>query len=218
MKINIAGGTGIMGRVHRPVFEKSGHEVTLSGRKTSQSLEEAASEADLTIVSVPIRATKDMIKRVAPYCDALMDFTGVKTFSIDAMLKYSNEDCEVGGLHPLYGDVPSIEGRTVVYCQTERSGVKCAEVLESFRHSGVKVKPMDSEIHDKAMAILQNLRVKLLGTYALVLDRMGLSVDELYEISPRPTQVLIDLIARQVEPGNDELYSCLLYTSPSPRD
>jgi len=42
MIINIAGGTGPMGRTHKPIFEAAGHEVIISGRNTNPSLEQAA--------------------------------------------------------------------------------------------------------------------------------------------------------------------------------
>ncbi len=63
MKINIAGGRGIIGGVHKPIFENAGHEVIISGRYSSPSLEEAAQQSDLTIVSVPIDAAESVIKK-----------------------------------------------------------------------------------------------------------------------------------------------------------
>jgi prephenate dehydrogenase len=207
MKINIAGGRGIMGKVHKPMFENAGHEVIISGRKTSPSLEKAAEISDLTIVSVPILVTEDVIKKVAPYSDALMDFTGLKVFSIDAMLKYSNKGCEVGGLHPLYGDIKSLEGRTVIYCPTEYSGKKCSLVLDAFKQAGVKIKNMDSGKHDFFVGgIAQNARVMIFEAFALLIKEYGLSAGELYEIAPGPTKILLDLIARQVNEKNDKLY------------
>ena len=207
MKINIAGGTGVMGKVHRDLFEKAGHEVILSGRSTSPGLEEAAQDSDLTIVSVPIHATKQLIKTIAPYSSALMDLTGLKVFPIKAMLKYSRESCEVGGLHPLYGDVASLEGQTIVYCPTERSGEKCRTVLDAFQKSGLKIKTMNPKAHDLYVGgIAQNARVIALQAFALLMEGNGLSAKELYEISPPPTKILLDLIARQADEKNDELY------------
>jgi prephenate dehydrogenase len=207
MKINLSGGTGEMGRIHKPIFEAAGHEVILSGRKTSPGLEEAAKQTDLTIVSVPIGTTEERIKRVAPYCSAIMDFTGVKEMPINAMLKYSNPDCEVAGLHPLYGDVSEGTERTVIYCPTERIGEKVHGVLDSFIKSGINIRGMTPAEHDRAMEKAQNARTEVLEMYARQVMASGLSFRDFYTISPPPTRVILDLIARQFDEKNDGLYS-----------
>lgn len=215
MKINIAGGNGVMGKTIKPIFESQGHEVIFSGRNSSPSLEEAARICDLTIISVPITATEEIIKRVAPHANALMDFTSLKSFPIELMLKYSKSNCEVGGLHPLFGEVKSLNGRTVVYCETKKSGKKCLEVLKAFQKAGLKIVKMKPPEHDLWLAgILQNERVNLLEAFALSLEKSGLSAKEIYEISPPPTKVLIDLVARQVDEKNDELYQALQDYNP----
>ncbi len=205
-----------MGKVHRPVFENMGHEVMVSGRSTSPNLEEAAQISDLTIVSVPIPVTEEVIRRVAPYSNTLMDFTGLKVFPIQAMLKHSKYDCEVGGLHPLYGDVKSLEGRTVVYCPTDKSGKKCDMIIDVFQKSGLKIKRMDPQAHDMLVGgISQNARSIIFEAFALLMERSGISARELYEISPPPTKILLDLIARQADGKNDELYQAMRDYNPS---
>jgi len=219
MRINIAGGTGIMGRVHKPIFENAGHEIIISGRKTTPSLEEAAQISDLTIVTVPIHATEETIKKVAPYCSALMDFTGLKKSPIESMLKYSNKNCEVGGLHPLYGDVLSIKGETIVYCPTNMSGNKCNIVIDAFEKSGAKIKIMDPQSHDLLVGcIAQNARLILFGAFTGLMEMYSLSAKELYEISPPPTRIILDLIARQADKKNDSLYEDMQKYNPSTKE
>jgi len=213
MKINIAGGTGVMGKVHGPIFAAAGHEVIISGRNTSPSLEEAAKQSDLTIVSVPIPATGEVIRRIAPYCSAIMDFTSLKKFPVDAMLKYSNENCEVGGLHPLYGDITSIRERTVVYCLTGRSGEKCNEIAKSFVKAGAGIVEMKPERHDYLMAIAQNARVKLLEAFFLLEKNAG-NVYQIEDMSPPPARILNDLIARQADEKNDAIYASMQKYNP----
>jgi len=216
MKINIAGGNGIMGKVHKPLFESRGHTVILSGRSSSPNLKEAAKISDLTIVSVPIPRTEEVIKIVAPYSNALMDFTGLKSFPIEAMLKYSNDPCEVGGLHPLYGDVNSLEGRTIVYCPTNRSGNICEEIVDTYQEAGLKIKTMDPKDHDLLVGgISQNARYIIFEAFALLMDDNNISAEELYGISPPPTKILLDLMARQVDERNDELYQAMKDYNPS---
>lgn len=206
MIINIAGGTGPMGRTHTPVFEAAGHRVVISGRKTKPNLEEAAQNSDLTIISVPIHYTEAMIQTLAPYCSAIMDFTGLKKFPVDAMLKYSKPDCEVGGLHPLYGELSSIRGESVVYCPTSRSGSRCNQVVKSLMQAGAKIIIQTPEEHDFKMALTQISRIKLLEAYALLLENTQVPIKELYNLSPPPTKIILDLIARQFNSGNDDMY------------
>jgi prephenate dehydrogenase len=211
MKINIAGGNSLMGKVHRPVFEAAGHEVIFSGRKSTPSLEEAAKQADITIISVPINVTEEVIKNLAPYCPgALMDFTSVKIFPVKAMLKYSQSSCEVAGLHPLYGDVSSIKGRTIAYCPTEKSHEKCEEIIRCFKSAGANIETLTPEKHDYTInGILQNVRVKLLKSYASLIAESELTIQQAYALSPPPTRIILDLIARQIDEKNDELYESM---------
>ena len=215
MIINIAGGTGVMGRIYKPALESAGHKVILSGRNTIPGLEEAAKQADLTIISVPISATEEVIKKVAPYCKAIMDFTSLKKFPVEAMLRYSSKNCEVAGLHPLHGEVSSIAGKTIIYCETERTGEKCKEVIKSLELFGAKIKKMIPEEHDRYITgFIQNARRKILEVCGLLLKETGLSIQEVLEISPPPTKVLISLLARQIDEKNDEMWKSMIDLSP----
>ena len=215
MIINLAGGNGIMGKVHAPIFENAGNKVIISGRKTSPNLEEAAQIADLTIISVPISATEEIIRKVAPHSAALMDFTGVKTLPIEWMLENSNESCEVGGLHPLYGDINSIRERSIVYCSTYRSGNKCQEILRCFEKEGAKIFTMDEEVHDRVVVgELQNARINLIESFGMGLYSSGKSFKETYRVSPPPTKVILNLLARQISESNDLLYEDMRKYNP----
>lgn len=209
MIINIVGGFGVMGGVHKPIFEKAGHQVILSGRNSIPSIEEASKQADLTIISVPIPVTLEIIKTVAPFCKAIVDFTGVKTSPIKAMLEFSQNSCEVMGLHPLYGKVENIKDRTIVYCPTERTGEKCKALLEVLEKEGALIKAMTPEEHDRIMDLLQNQRVEMLKEYVTELNKRGLDIKEIYELAPPHTRVLLDLIARQVAVENTGLYESM---------
>ncbi|MFH1307606.1 MAG: prephenate dehydrogenase/arogenate dehydrogenase family protein [archaeon] len=206
-KINIIGGSGIMGQIHKKIFEEAGYEVIISGRNSVPSIEDAAKNSDLTIVSVPISATEEVIKKAAPNCKAIMDFTGLKIFPVKTMLKYSDENCEVAGLHPMYGNVDSIKGRSIIYCKTEKTGKKCEEVVKCLKQAGAKIKEMTPERHDLIVSALsQNIRSEILEAYSLLMEDYGISAEDLYEIASPLTKIILDAIARQVNPKNDEMY------------
>ena len=219
MIINIAGGTGKMGQMHAPIFRKAGHKVIISGRNTRLSLEEAAEQADLTIVSVPIESTEEMIKLVAPHSKAIMDFTGVKILPIIWMLKYSPKDCQVAGLHPLYGEVKSIKGESIVYCPTKKIGKECKAAISALRGAGARITESDPRTHDYNVALTQVLRTKLFGAYGATLAKCAakekMNAKRIYDnFSPNPTKILIDLIARQAHPENDFMYEHMRYYNP----
>ena len=139
MIINIVGGRGVMGSMHKRIFEKYGHEVIISGRASNPSIEEAAKQSDISIISVPISATEETIRKVALYCKAIADFTSFKKMPIDAMLKYTKKGAEVVGIHPLYGNVDSISGQTIIVCKTPRTGKICNELIECLKKEGATI-------------------------------------------------------------------------------
>jgi prephenate dehydrogenase len=211
MIINIVGGSGTMGRVHKKIFEKFGHTVMVSGRKSEISIEDACKKSEITIISVPINVTEDVIKKFAPFCKAIVDFTSLKKFPLEAMLKYSSENCEVAGLHPLYGEVDSINGKTVVFCKTPKTGKRCYEIIDCIKKEGAIIKEMDAEKHDRIVSSLnQILRVKILTSFGLTLKESSFTVDELYSLAPPPTKKIIELLARQLNEKNDEIYKDIM--------
>lgn len=213
MLINIAGGRGPMGTTHKPIFENAGHSVIISGRYTTPSLEEAAEKSDVTIISVPIPSTEEIIKRVAPHCHgALMDFTGLKTFPIETMLEYTNSDCEVGGMHPLYRTFK--KGASIAYCETGKTNGKCKQVLKSLEDAGARLFRMTPEDHDKLMARTQIARAQqflILGSLAKL---SGIDFQTFYELSPPPTQICLTLLARQLDESNDHMYLAMREYNP----
>ena len=81
MKAGIIGGTGKMGRLFAPVFERAGYEMIVSGRSTAVTNADIAETCDLVIVSVPIRDTVRVIGEIAPLLgkdQVLCDFTSLK--------------------------------------------------------------------------------------------------------------------------------------------
>ncbi|MFZ1127810.1 prephenate dehydrogenase/arogenate dehydrogenase family protein, partial [Methanoregula sp.] len=107
MKAGIIGGTGKMGRLFAPVFERAGYDVLVSGRSTALTNEQLAGTCDLVVVSVPIRDTVRVIGEIAPFLredQLLCDFTSLKTGPVAAMLR---SKAAVIGLHPMFGPTVS---------------------------------------------------------------------------------------------------------------
>lgn len=164
MNIAIIGGRGRMGRMFVKIFRKQGHRVLVVGRKTKTTPVMAAKTADCVIITVPIRNTAAMIRKVAPHMSKhalLTDFTSVKTFACREMRK---AQCNVIGGHPVFGPVKKVKGQYFVLCPVKGSYVWYAKALKK---AGLKVMIMTPQQHDWHMAVSQCLTQ--LGNFAFVL-------------------------------------------------
>lgn len=204
-----------MGRVYAPVFEKAGHEVYITGRESKITPVEAAKICDLTIVSVDIPNTQDVIRRVAPYSPALMDFTSVKTYPLRWMEEFAGKNTEICGGHPNHGFVDSIEGKVFLSCPTESTGERCRAALSAIRKSGAQVEeitPKENDLYMNGIATLG--RTLCLDIYTKLLQRENVDLDWFYRICPPPTKVVLDFIARQVAGDNDMMYCSMEEYNP----
>jgi len=216
MLINLAGGRiGPMGKVHRPLFEQAGYEVIVSGRNPDPangvySFEDGAKNSDITIVTVPIEATPGVIKRVAPHCQgALMDFTGIKVIPLETMAEFAPENCERGGLHPMYGNVPSVKGRAVYHCKV-KEGPLCQGIISTFRNAGANIIEVTPWQHDSRMAKIQNEGTVMLSEIYPLLAKLKLqdklTPEETYRGAPPMLRARIALLARAIAEPNDHIY------------
>ncbi len=210
MKINLVGGSGVMGKIHTKVFLEQGHQVIITGRDTQIKPEEAAKTCDITIISVPLEVTQQVIQSVAPFCKTIADFSSVKEKPVEWMIKYAPKDCEILGLHPLYGETQTIKGKTIIACQTKSTGKICLELIEILKNAGAEIIEMTPQKHDLIVnGLAQNARTTLLETFGRILIENKIDIEEFYKISPPPTKIILDLLARQSNESNDELYASM---------
>ena len=97
MKAGIIGGTGKMGRLFVPIFERAGYDVLVSGRSTPLSNNRLAELCDIVIVSVPIHDTVRVIGEIAPVLTKLS--FGQRASVNGAPLKKTSR-VEAGGSRP----------------------------------------------------------------------------------------------------------------------
>jgi prephenate dehydrogenase len=93
ISIGIIGGTGGMGRLFASALRKLGHKVLISSRHTALTIEECAHRADWIIVTVPIRSTEAVIRKIGPLLrkdQLLMDFTSLKSKPVDYLDRVSH--------------------------------------------------------------------------------------------------------------------------------
>lgn len=147
-----------MGRLFKPIFERNGHQVLISGRTTSVTPKEAASDCDLVIISVPIRDTLAVIRDIGPCMGSgqvLADFTSIKEQPVRAMLETK---AQVLGMHPMFGPgLTTIKGQTIVLTPARIDPSRLEEISCIFEAEGSVVTRTTPEQHDRMMAVVQGL-------------------------------------------------------------
>lgn len=156
--IGIVGGTGGIGKWFAAFFAGEGYPVHVTGRSTGMPLPELAKRCPVVIVSVPIAATIDAIRRVGPHLpeeSLLMDFTSLKEEPVREMLRATA--AAVVGCHPLFGpDCPSLAGQNVILCPGR--GERWLKRMERlFTKGGGRVTVTTPAEHDRMMSLVQGL-------------------------------------------------------------
>ncbi len=157
--IGIIGGTSPFGQWFKSFFEKNGCTCLVAGRRTALTPRALAEEADIVIVSVPIRATADTIRAVRDCLKPgalLCDFTSIKTLSLREMLK-SDTTIGVTGIHPMFGPLAtSLTGQNIIFCPG-RDNRWVIFLKNLFKRRGGIIVEMTAVEHDKQMALVQAL-------------------------------------------------------------
>lgn len=157
-KIVVIGGAGALGSKFVTMFQKSNYHIEVLEKDDWDKAPETFSDAGLVLVSVPIRATEQVIRNLSYLPDdcVLADITSVKATPLNAMLDVHKGP--VVGLHPMFGpDVPGLVKQVVVVCHG-REPAKYEWLLEQFRIWGAALIETESKEHDEAMAFIQVMR------------------------------------------------------------
>ncbi|MEP6763640.1 MAG: bifunctional chorismate mutase/prephenate dehydrogenase [Gemmatimonadaceae bacterium] len=177
--IAVVGGNGQIGKILVRLFGDLGHRVLVSDVNTALSAADAAASADVTIISVPIDITEDVIRAVGPHVPShglLMDVTSVKEAPVAAML--ASTSASVLGTHPMFGpSVHSLQGQRVVLCRA-RGDAWADWVSEMLSARGLTITEATPQQHDRAMSIVQVLTHFQTQVLGLTLARLGMSLEE----------------------------------------
>ena len=214
MKTGIIGGTGKMGQLFVPVFDRAGYEVLVSGRHTSLTSADIARQCDLVIVSVPIRDTVTVIEAIAPLLarnQLLCDFTSLKVRPVEAMLK---SKANVVGLHPMFGPtVGSLKSQTIIVCPARVEEHLLDRLVAVFRSEGARCTLTTPEEHDKMMAVVQGLTHYVTLCMADSLRRLGMDIAATKEFTSPVYQIELSLVGRLLSQDPD-LYADILQQNP----
>jgi len=172
----------------------------------SRSVAEAAAEAELVLVAVPISKTPEVIKSLAGQVQRgalLADVASVKSDVIEAMQTIEAK-IELVSLHPLFGPgATSVEGKNFVAVPV-KPGKRYAALKRRLLELGARVTEMEAEDHDHLMAIIQCMTHFVLLAYLDALKSMK-DVKRAEKLRTPMFATLLDL-AKAVLAGNPELY------------
>jgi len=156
--VAVVGGRGALGRCLVDLFGDLGHAVMVADVDTQLTPAEAASVADVVVISVPINVTESVIREVGPAVrpeSLLMDVTSIKRAPVEAMLESSG--ASVIGTHPLFApSVHSLQGQRVALCPA-RPGPWLPWLERMLHARGLVVRSCTPEAHDRAMSVVQVL-------------------------------------------------------------
>jgi prephenate dehydrogenase len=214
MKAGIIGGTGKMGGLFGPVFERAGYEVLVSGRSTPLTNTRLAEQCDIVIVSVPIHDTVRVIGEIAPVLtkdQLLCDFTSLKTLPVAAMLE---SKAHVIGLHPLFGPtVPSLRHQTIIVCPARAPEETLRSLLSLFSREGAECTLATPEQHDRMMAVVQGLTHFVTLCMADSVRRLGMDIETTLAFTSPVYQIELSLIGRLLS-QDPSLYADILQQNP----
>lgn len=211
--IGIIGGLGQMGRLFADYFRTLGIEILISDLGTKLTNKELAKNSNIVIISVPINHTEKVINEVLPHIrkdSAIMDLTSIKEDPVKWMLK---GNCEVMGMHPMFGSTNPIPGQTIILCETKKSGAWSKWMENFLRKNGAKIEKLTPKEHDQTMNIAQGLIHFAEITFADSLRRCGMPVEKLFHYTGKASEMKVQLAARLIAQDSG-LYGNIQISNP----
>jgi chorismate mutase/prephenate dehydrogenase len=214
--IAIIGGNGGMGKVMTRLFSEADNNIIISDLDTTITNVEAASQADVVVIAVPIEKTIDVIQEVGPHCKSgslLMDVTSTKSAPVKAMRDYS-KGTSVIGTHPLFGpSVHSLQGqRIAIVCLRDEHGWD--EWLTTILHGrGFSILHTSAEEHDKAMSVVQVLTHQATEVLGRTIQKLGVDIHKTLEFTS-PIYLIDLLMAARHFAQSADLYASIQMNNP----
>jgi len=213
-RVALIGGAGRMGRMFRPLFEADGCAVLIADEAAGhESPEAVVPRADVVLVTVPIRETVPLIRRIAPLLRAdqlLTDFTSIKTEPVKEMLE---TPAAVIGCHPIFGPMANPAGQNVAMCPA-RPGRFLPWYRAFFERHGMSVVLLTPEAHDQAMAFIQGLTHFINIAFATTLRETGADLESLLQVCSPVYRVFFAVLSRILS-GDPQLYGQIQLDNPA---
>lgn len=202
MKVAILGGTGRMGAWFARYFKRRGCDVVIWARTLENlvkmaeeigvsyalSAEEAVRDADLVLVSVPISAVPEVVRRVSPHVKRgaiVFDVASVKG-RIPEVLRDEGaaHGYKAASLHPMFGPgAKGVKGNKIVVIPLEGFEEAARWLANYFAEEGAEIIFSDAETHDRMVALTLSLPHFINIFFALLLSDLNANPEELRRFS-----------------------------------
>jgi prephenate dehydrogenase len=230
MKIAIIGGSGKMGRWFANFLLKDGYEVVITGRNEGKLLEakrqlgvdaatnvEAAKQAEVIIISVPVDNFEEVVEQICPYThpeQVIIDITSIKAFPVEIMHKHIKRGLVLGA-HPMFGPgARGIANQSFVLTPTNEEEAALAQKIREYLETrGARATLMNPDEHDEMMAVILGLSHFI----AIVSADTLLSFDKLKQMRAigGSTFKLLLTLAEGVISEDPEFYTSLQMNLPN---
>ncbi len=144
------------------------------GMEFGRNEEEAVRGADIVVVSVPIKETSRVVRKISVTLEddsLLVDIASVKEEVVKTM-EGLETNSELASIHPLFGPGAKNLKDKIIVSVPVKPGETYEALMSSLSEDGANVIEMGAEKHDKIMSITQNLTHFTLLTFLSSFEEM----------------------------------------------
>ncbi len=215
--IAVIGAKGKMAKEFVKLFKKAEIVVLEVDVKTKLTLAQALSQADITIVSVPISVTVDVLTEVlkcAKPSSLVADLTSIKLPIEKAFVSSNRTDIEMVGLHPMFGPsmIADMRGQIVAYCPF-KTGTLTKWLTLFFKSHGALLKKTSAHEHDECMAVIQGITHFSAIASGMALEKLGADVKKTKAFASPIYSLRLAMIGRILS-QSPELYADIEIENP----
>ncbi len=210
----LVGGLGSMGRYFHQWFNNAGYHVRILDQNDWPKVGELCRGIELSIISVPIEVTNDVIYKLGPHLPpdcVLADITSIKVSPLNAMLEAHQGP--VIGLHPLFGPSTSTMDKQIIAITPGRDLDACRWLIEQFSVWGSITLQVNAQEHDDIMSTVQTLRHFATFAFGQFLCRKQIDLPRTLEYSSPIYRLELGMVGRLFA-QDPSLYAEIIFASP----
>jgi len=187
----VIGGKGGMGRWIGRFLAGQGHRVRVLDPSPDESPFpevddlEAAKEADLIMVAVPMSACADLLQQIADLRPrgVVAEMCSFKWHMLEVLDRLRRGGLRLVSFHPMFGpDVRMLSDRTIVFCSDgDRADIDVVRGL--FEETSAKLVEMDVAEHDRRMALVLGLTHLSNLVYARAISLSAVPADDMVQVA-----------------------------------
>lgn len=184
----IYGGAGGMGRLMAELLLSEGYHVTIirsSGAVLTfpdmRDDDRKIGDSDLSIVSVPISKTAEIIERSATEIPGrnIYEICSVKSHLKEAISRAEDMGSKVISMHPMFGpSITSFRNRPVLFCDADEK-FDGDPIWNAFIRNGARCFQIPFDIHDRLISYILQMAHALNIIFVTALSESGIEYEEL---------------------------------------